>query len=234
MAGAEVEPAELPAELPDQAGGELTVKPEIPAIPKWMQETDGRRIVVHTKPILEGDDEDALLTVAINEALAKHVQSVTASMNTALHEQAKFVRIELPQATAKDHVVKGTYERYETLETETEGPKQFRVLYALLEFPESVDQFAVRQIRQSMQLDRMMGLGIVVGFAWLSICSAGLGIRQWRRGTRLRRITAAPLFAVVTLPTLLVAIGMVFALSKGEVPRRPWNSLPVTIDFKNL
>ena len=229
LAGTDVPTAVLPAE----AGSELTVQPEIPVRPKWMDEKDARRVVVKTKPILEGDDADALLTVAINEALAKHVETVTATLNTALHEQAKFVCLELPQATAAECVI-DTYDSDETMETEKTGPTSFQVRYALLQFPEAVDQIAVRQIRQSIQQDRILGLGVVVGFAWLSVCSAGFGIRQWRKGTRLRRITAAPVFAVITLPTLLVAVGMVVALSTGEVPHRPWNSQPVTIDLQNM
>ena len=229
LAGTDVATHVLPAE----AGGELTVQPEIPARPKWMDEKDGRRIVVETKPILAGDDAEAPLTVAINEALARHVQNVTATMNPTLHEQAKFVCLKLPQATARKYVI-DTYKRHETLETETEGPQQFQIHYALLEFPEAVDQLAVRQIRQSIQQDRILGLGVVVGFAWLSVCSAGFGIRQWRKGTRLRRIAATPVFAVITLPTLLVAVGMVFALSTGNVPHPPWDSQPVLIDFQNM
>ena len=77
-------------------------------------------------------------------------------MNSDLHQQAQFVRMELPPATAKKYVV-DTYERLETMETQTEGTKPFRVLYALLEFPEAVDQMAVRQIRQSIQRDRIWG-----------------------------------------------------------------------------
>ena len=204
-----------------------------PMIPQWVTNTDGRRIVVHTKPILDGDDAAAPLTAAINEGLAQHVQAITATMNSTLHEQAKFVRMELPQTTAKKFVV-DTFERREIIETETEGPKQFQIHYALLEFPETVDQIAVRQIRQSIQRDRIMGLGIVVGFAWLSVCSAGFGIRQWQKGTRLRRIAATPLFVGITLPTLLVSVGMVLALSKGEMPLRSWNSQPVTIDLQNM
>lgn len=233
LAGPEIPAVVSPAEPPAEAVAELTVQPAIPATPEWMSETDGHRIVVKTKPILAGDDGDALLTVAINEALATHVQNVTATMNSTLHEQANFVCLELPKETARKFVV-DTYDREDSLETETEGPQKFQIRYALLEFPEAVDELAVRQIRQSIQQDRILGLGLVVGFAWLSVCSAGIGIRQWHKGTRLRRIVAAPIFAVVTLPTLMATISMVIALSTGEVPHRPRNSHPVSIDFQNM
>ena len=216
-----------------ESGDTLTVAPLSRAMPEWMNKTDGRRIVARSKPILPGDDVETPLNAAINEALAQHIAAVTATMNTALHDQAQFVRMELPSAAAKKCVV-DTYERLETIKTEAEGEKSFRVLYALLEFPEAVDQIAVRQIRQSIQQDRIASLGIVVGCAWLSICSAGFGIWQWRKGTRVRRLAAAPVFAVITIPMLLAAGGMVVAISQGNVPHAPWNSQPVTVELHDI
>ena len=206
---------------------------EYRSVPDWVNGTDGRRIVVHTKPILQGDDADTLLTIAVNEALSKHVESITAAMNADLHRQARFVRMELPPATAKKYTV-DTYERLETVETQTEGATPFRVLYALLEFPEAVDQMAVHQLRQSIQRDRILGLGVVVAFVWLSVCASGFGIRQWLRGTKLGRVTAIPVFAVAAIPTLLIAICVVFMLSNGEFAKYSRNSRPVTIDLEHM
>jgi hypothetical protein len=216
-----------------EAENVVVAESETRMIPDWVNKTDGRRIVTHTKPILPGDDSDAALTIAINEALAEHVDAITSTMNPDLHQKAQFVRMELTQATAKKYVV-DTYERLETMETATEGSKPFRVLYALLEFPEKVDQMAVRQIRNSIQQDRILGLGIVIGFAWLSVCSTGLGIRQWRRGTSLRRFTSIPVFAVIAIPALLISAGVVFAMSNGDLPGQNWNRHPVTVDLEHL
>jgi hypothetical protein len=141
--------------------------------------------------------------------------------------------MELPPSMASKYIV-DRYERSETLETEAEGTKSFQVLYALVEFPEAIDQIAVRQIRHSIQKDRILGLGIVVGLMWLSIFSAGFGIRQWQKGTKLRKIAATPVFAVITIPALLLTVAMVCALVQGDVPRGPWSETPVTIDLANL
>lgn len=202
-------------------------------IPDWVNQTDGRRIVAHTKPILPGDDSDQALTIAINEALAKHVDAVTATMDPDMHEKAQYVRMELPQAVARNYVVE-TFERLETMQTATEGAKPFRVLYALLEFPEAVDQMAVRHIRTSIQQDRIMGLGGVIGFAWLSICSTGIGIRQWRKGTRLRRITAVPVFAVIAVPALLLTAATLVTLANGNTASHFRNPQPVTVILDHM
>ena len=226
-------PATEVATLPAESDGTLTVAPLIRPTPDWVGQTDGRRIVAHSRPILQGDDVEAPLAAAINEALTQHIASVTENMNPDLHHQARFVRMELPLAAAKKCVV-DTFDRWETMSTETEGEKSFLIRYALLEFPESVDQLAVRQIRQSIQMDRIVSVGVVVGCVWLSIFSAGFGIRQWRKGTKLRRLAATPVFVVITIPTLLAAAGMVVALSQGNVPHVPWNSQPVTVELQDV
>jgi hypothetical protein len=232
------ESSEVPAEPAssasvDAASIQLAEQPESRPMPEWVKGTDGRRIVTHTKPILPGDDADALLLTAVNEALTRHVESVTASISADLHRESHFVRMELQQATARKFIV-DTYERLETVETPTAGAQPFRVLYALLEFPEAVDQVAVRHIRNSIQQNRILGLGVVVGFVWLSVCSAGFGINQWRKGRRLRRFTALPVFVVIAIPAFLIALGAVIALSTGETVGRPWNAQPVTIHLETL
>lgn len=222
--------------LPDVANGTLTVAPEIRPEPAWMSKTEGRRLVATSKPVFPDDDDDdrhVKMTDAINEALAKHVEAVAASMNPTMLGQAKYVHMELPQAIAGNYIV-DEYERPESMESDVGGKTSFQVFYALVEFPDTIDQIAVRQIRKSVQRDRIIGLAVIVGLIWLSVCSAGFGIRQWQKGTKLRRIAATPVFAVITIPTLLLTVAMVFALARGDVVRGPWNETPVTINLANM
>ncbi len=221
------------AALTAEADGTLTVAPELRPEPDWMSKTEGRRIIAKSEPVFPGDDSDAKLTAAINNALARHVEAVAASMDPAILGHAKLVHMELPQAIASRYIV-DQYERQETMDSEVGGKTEFKLLYALVEFPDTIDQVAVRQIRYAIQNDRIIGLGVVVGSIWLSVCSAGFGIRQWQKGTKLRRIAATPVFAMITIPTLLLTVAMVFALAKGEAPQGPWNENPVTIDLANI
>ncbi len=216
-----------------EADGTLPVAAELRPEPEWMSKTEGRRLKAKSGPVFPGDDSKVKLTAAINEALAKHVETVAASMNPAMLGYAKYVHMELPQATASKYII-DQYEKQESMGSEVRGNTPFNLMFALVEFPETIDQIAVRQIRYAMQKDRIIGLGIVVGLMWLSVCSAGFGIRQWQRGTKLRKIAATPVFAVITIPTLLLAVAMVFALAKGDVPQGPWNETHITIDLANI
>ena len=216
-----------------EADGTLTVAPELRPEPEWMSKTEGRRLIAKSGAVFPDDDSKVKLTAGIKEALAKHVESVAASMHPAMLGHAKRVHIELPQAIASKYIV-DQYERPDSMGSEVRGNTPFKLMFALVEFPDTIDQIAVRQIRYAMQKDRIIGLGIVVGLMWMSVCSAGCGIRQWQKGTKLRKIAATPVFAVITIPTLLLAVAMVFALAKGDVPQGPWNETPVTIDLANL
>ncbi len=216
-----------------EADGTLTVAPELRPEPEWMSKTEGRRLIAKSGAVFPDDDSKVKLTAGIKEALAKHVESVAASMHPAMLGHAKRVHIELPQAIASKYIV-DQYERPDSMGSEVRGNTPFKLMFALVEFPDTIDQIAVRQIRYAMQKDRIIGLGIVVGLMWMSVCSAGCGIRQWQKGTKLRKIAATPVFAVITIPTLLLAVAMVFALAKGDVPQGPWNETPVTIDLANM
>ena len=200
----------------------LATAPKTRPMPDWVKKPDGRRIVAETEPFVTGEDARRPLTGAINKALAEHLKTVTESIEPALREQSRFVKLELSEIAAQKCVV-DTFERFEVLDTAAEGPKSMTKLYALLEFPEAVDNAAIQELRRSVQRDRIAGLGFVLGCAWLSIASAGFGIRLWRKGTRLRRWSSVPVFVAISVPLLAVAVGTVVALSRGEAGRPPWN-----------
>ena len=200
----------------------LATAPETRPMPDWVKKPDGRRIVAETEPFVTGEDATRPLTGAINRALADHLESVTKSIEPALREQSRFVKLELSETAAQLCVVE-TFERFEVLDTAAEGPKSMTKLYALIEFPEAVDNAAIQELRHSVQRDRIAGLGFVLGCAWLSIASAGFGIRLWRNGTRLRRWTSVPVFVAISVPLLAVAVSTVVALSRGDAGRPPWN-----------
>jgi hypothetical protein len=115
------------------------------------------------------------------------------------------------------------------METTVEGPKSIRKYYALLEFPESIDQAALGALRQSVQRERIGGMAAVIACAWLSIVSTGFGVQLWRRGTRLRRMVAVPILTVVAVPLAAAAVGLTAALSSGTQVMPAWSQTPSTI-----
>ena len=48
------------------------------------------------------------------------------------------------------------------------------------------------------------------------------------------RATAIPVFAVASIPTLLIAVCVTFMLSNGEFAGYARNSRPVTIDLEDM
>lgn len=201
----------------------LESAPVIRAMPEWVHKPDGGRIVAETTPLLPGDDAQKPLAEAINRALVKHMSTITETLDPVLHKQVQFVSLQLDDSTVQRCTV-DSYELLDTFDTETEGPKSFRVVYALVEFPESVDKAALEVIRHSVQMDRIVGVGLVIAFAWLSVCFTGCSIRLWNKSSFLRRGIAVPVFVGLALPLLLLAIGVASAaagLTNGQSPRWP-------------
>lgn len=206
----------------------LATAPELRPMPEWVRHPDGRRIVAETESLLEGDDPAGPLLTAINKALGTHLESVTASTHPALRDQVRTTSLELSPETARTCIVE-EYERVEVMETTVEGPKSIRKYYALLEFPESIDQAALGALRQSVQRERIGGMAAVIACAWLSIVSTGFGVQLWRRGTRLRRMVAVPILTVVAVPLAAAAVGLTAALSSGTQVMPAWSQTPSTI-----
>jgi hypothetical protein len=199
----------------------LTEEPQVKTMPDWIDNPDGGRIVVKTAALLPGDDDEQPLSDAINQALSDHVVAYTESLDPALHTVAKTVKLKLDPETALRCRV-DRHERVEVMETSA-GPKPIRVIYALVEFPESVDKAALTQIRQTLQQDRVFALGATVLLAWLTIVSATCGLRLFSKGSILRRSLSMPIFALLTIPFLLFSTILVIKLARNEIPRPDWS-----------
>ena len=193
---------------------------EIP-FPKWLKNPDGGRIVVETEFAPIGEDTKLPLLAEVNKAWMKHLAEFADSLEPTVQKQAGFVKLELDAETAESCIVQ-TFERIEGLQTAVEGQKSMHKMYALVEFPESIDKVAVQKMRLSAQHDRVASLGILVVILWLAVTSAGCGVRLRSHSSRLLRFSSFAVFAGLTLPIVLTAGGFTVALAKGETPRRPW------------
>ncbi len=189
--------------------------------PKWLKNPDGGRIVVETEFAPVGEDTKVPLLAEVNKAWIKHLADFADSLEPTIQKQAGFVKLELDAETAESCIVQ-TFERIEDLQTAVEGQKTMHKMYALVEFPESVDKVAVQEMRLSAQHDRVASLGILVVFLWLAVTSAGCGVRLRSHSSRLMRFSSFAVFAGLTLPIVLIACGFTVALARGETPRRPW------------
>ena len=201
---------------------------EIP--PAWVTKPDGGRMVAKTAAIFEGEESTGPLVEAINKTLNEHLLGVTETLSPALRDQTGRMQLKLDPESAQRFIV-ASYERHELMETATEGSTPLKFVYALLEFPEAVDKVAVQKIRQAVQTERALGLGLAVGFTWLAVCCIGCGVRMWNRGSFVRRTLALPVFGVMAFPLLMLAAGIVIGMSNGRPINLPWIETPQTISL---
>jgi hypothetical protein len=201
--------------------GELAVEPALKPMPAWIKNPEGRRLVAQTAIILPGDDSEELLLDAVNEALGQHLQNITESSDPEIRRQAAIATLKLDSETSKKCIVE-TWERTEIIDSEVAGPTEARRIYALVEFPESIDTVAFEKLRRSLQIHRVAAVSGSMVLAWLAVCSFGCSVRLGRKGSRLRRLLAAPFFGLLALPLLLGGITLLLVTVSGNPSSPPF------------
>lgn len=234
VAVALAETSGVPAvDLSNPGGNRLIYAEGIATAPDWIKNPGPQKFVVRTRPLFPKDDTTKPLNTAINDVLKEHLSVFEESMDPALVAQARLVRLELDEATSQACILK-SYERTESVGNSVGDKQDMRIVYALVELPESVRQAAVQTVRMSLQRDRVTGLAVIVGLAWLAICAASVVVRLWGRGGFFRKIIAIPLLCLICIPLLILAVGTGAAtagIPGSKMPRYPWadGSKPIRI-----
>lgn len=201
--------------------------------PAWVRKPDGGRITVESKPVFEGGDPKKALADAVNEAYKQHAMEHFESLAPAVRSQLNRVQLKLDDQTARLCIVE-EYVRNEQGVFGSEGEKPFQIAYALVQFPETVDIATDKQLRLSMQNDRLLALGLAIGFAWLGVVSTCFGIRTWTRRTGFRRLYTFPLFGIA-VTFLLSTIAIVGATTIGDGPHvSSSDSKPIVISVPSV
>ncbi len=209
---------------------EVLVGEETPA---WVDSPQPHQFVVRSAALFPGESTVAPLNKAINEVLPEQLKLYEESLEPALRAQARLVKLELDEKTSQACVVQ-TFERLQTVGKEGSDKQNMRFVYALVELPESVKTAAVQTVRMSLQRDRVTGLAVIIGLAWLAICAASVVVRLWGRGGFFRKMVAIPILCLICIPLLLLAVGTGAAtagIPGSNMPRYPWadSSKPIRI-----
>lgn len=220
----ELSPAE---QLPEAMVGEIT--------PDWVDNPQPHQFVVRTDALFPEESPVGPLNRAINEVLPERLKLDEDSLAPALRAQAQLVRLELDEKTSQACVIK-TFERLQAVGNEGSEKQNMRFVYALVELPEFVRKAAAQTVRMSLQRDRVTGLAVIVGFAWLAICAAGIVVRLWGRGGFFRKMIAIPILCLVCIPLLLLAVGTGAAtagIRGSKMPRYPFadSSKPIRVQM---
>ncbi len=187
--------------------------------PAWLKKPDGGRITVQSRPIFDGDNRDQALADAISEAYQSHATEHFQTLDPALVSMVKRVDLRLDDSAVKLCLVEKPFPRKEQAKFGQEGEKPFEIIYALVQFPEAVDKAAESKIRHAMQKDRLLALGLAVGFGWASILSIGGSIRMWTRRTGLKRFVVSLPFAGLAAVMMLGTVSVIVAASTGDGPQ---------------
>lgn len=203
--------------------------------PEWVDHPQPHQFVVRSNALFPEESTVAPLNKAINEVLPEHLKLDEDSLAPALRAQARLVKLELDEKTTQACVVE-TFELLQAVGKEGSDKQNMRLVYALVEIPESVKKAAVQTVQISLQRDRVTGLAVIVGLAWLAICGASVVVRLWGRGGFFRKMIAIPILCLICIPLLLLAIGTGAAtagIPGSQMPRYPWadSSKPIRIQL---
>lgn len=187
--------------------------------PAWVRSPDGGRLTIQTRPLFAGDDRDQALVNAVSEAYKIHATQHFQTLDPALVSMIEQADLRLDDSAVRLCLVEKPFPRKEQAKFGQEGEKPFEIIYALVQFPEAVDKAAESKIRQALQQDRLLALGLAVGCGWLSTLSVGGAIRTWTRGTGFRRFLVSLPFAAIAMVMMVGAGFVIIAASSGNGPR---------------
>ena len=201
--------------------------------PAWVDSPQPHQFVVRSDALFPGESTVAPLNKAINEVLPEQLKLYEESLEPALRAQARLVKLELDEKTSQACVIQ-TFERLQAVGKDGSDKQDMRFVYALVELPDSVKTAAVQTVRMSLQRDRVTGLAVIIGLAWLAICAASVVVRLWGRGGFFRKMVAIPILCLICIPLLLLAVGTGAAtagIPGSNMPRYPWadSSKPIRI-----
>jgi hypothetical protein len=225
----------------DRVGAELRAGEQLPEAligditPEWVDHPAPHQFVVRSDAVFPGESTVTPLNKAINKVLREHLRLDEDSLTTSMRAQARLVKLEIDEKTSQACIVK-TFERLQVVGNEVSDKQNMRLVYALVEIPESVRKAAVQTVQMSLQRDRVTGLAVIIGLAWLAICAASVVVRLWGRGGFFRKMIAIPILCLICIPLLLLAVGTGAAtagIPGSQMPRYPWadSSKPIRIQL---
>lgn len=230
-AGDTAEMAEAPESVVTNAAKRIPPMPKPPGEPRltptWLRNPEGGRRVVETSFVPASDQSPTALNEAVSRALQDHLAEQTDQVLKPGTEWNRLIHLSLSEDTVATCVV-DTFEQEEVIRT-SEGLIPMRKTFALVEFPETVDNAAMAVIRESVQQQRIGVVGVVLGIFWAAALITGLMIRLATGGSRWRKALAFCGLLIIPLPMILCSIGFAITAFRGATFDFPWQSSDETV-----
>lgn len=200
---------ELVAEL-----DEVIVVDEPPhVLASWISSPGVGQVVVKSEFLEAKIDEEDALRESIVSAFKDCVGRQAAQEFGAAADWQKLVDVSLTDQALRSCIL-STDARTEVIQT-SEGAHPMQQTYALVQFPEQMEQQVLGQIRTALRENRLMTLCVSVGVLWLAAILFSAACRFSQGGSLLRTLATFPVMALLILPCMLVFAFMVGAMIKG-------------------
>ncbi|MEQ9406705.1 MAG: hypothetical protein RIK87_03225 [Fuerstiella sp.] len=114
------------------------------------------------------------------------------------------------------------------------SPQRMQQTYALVEFPESLEQQMLADIRAGLKQDRAISLCLTLGLLWLCAVLLSMAFRVVQHPTVWRKLITIPILCVLMIPCLLAGGLLVGAAWKGRTFGFTWNGERVVCTIDDL
>ncbi len=205
------------AETSDTSAPKDTTPAAEEPLPEWISTPRPDQLVAQTSPQFSGADEKAALNTAVSSTALKFVLLKHAGKLPEVQNGTWDSKLQL-SASLAEQCIASRYVRSESLDTGVEGQKSFRVHYALVEVPATVEQKILAAITSELRTGRAVVLTAVVGGLWLTITITAAGLRCVTATVRSRRRLGWPLLTL-SLPMALMLLIALTTLLSGRTPR---------------
>ena len=216
--------ADLETQLTAEASTEGDLSADLlPAAepPEWIDNPGIGQTVVQSKFIEASVPATEALRPAIIGALKQRVTAKVSSDFAADADWEKIVELDVTDRAVRDSF-RETYTRTEVIDT-AGNPTPMRQTFALIEFPDDVEEQILADIETALKRNRVVALCITLGIMWLCAVLISLAFRAGQHGSFLRKLATVPVMALLILPCLVAFLAMTSAMANGRTFDFSWS-----------
>lgn len=189
--------------------------------PDWVNNPGDGYIVVESEFAELSTDSKDNLRPAIEEALQKRVSELVSKQFGSDSGWARLMNVSVTDAAIEDCIVE-TSERTTVIETSVGGVPMRRT-YALVNLPDTLQDDLAKEVRRSLQHNRMTAVCITVGILWLCAMLLSVVFRAGQSQSFLRKLATVPMIGLLVIPCVVMFIAMTGAMLNGETFDFEWS-----------
>ena len=215
--------ADLETQLTAEASTEEDLSADLPAAtepPEWIENPGIGQTVVQSKFIEASIPATEALRPAIIGALKQRVSEKVAS-DFAAADWEKIVELDVTDRAVQNSF-RQTYARTEVIDT-AGNPTPMRQTYALIEFPDDVEEQILGDIETALKRNRVVALCVTLGIMWLCAVLLSLAFRAGQHGLFLHKLATLPVMGLLILTCVVAFLAMTTAMANGRTFDFSWS-----------